>query len=136
MATDCNLIKLVSEQMRVLIIGANGRLGRAWVTSLSAQSHSVVALVRNAASFPPTFADRSAAVVEADARNKNEIASAVRDHQCEGVIQAGGYTPFWVWQTSDLPLVFAATLDAAQEVAQERGEGTITPEKRMRAWMI
>ncbi|KAK0641819.1 hypothetical protein B0T16DRAFT_420572 [Cercophora newfieldiana] len=122
--------------MRILVIGANGRLGRACVASLSANSHSVIALVRDAANFPPTLSDRCAAVIEADARNKDEIASALRDHRCDGVVQAGGYTPFWVWQTSNLPLVFAATLDAAEAVARERGDGVILPDKRIRAWMI
>jgi len=123
--------------MRVLVIGANGRLGRACVAALSSRSHTVIAMVRDANTFPSEFKSHCEAIVEADARTLEPIAEALRTHRCDGVIQAGGYTPFWVWQTSELPLIFTATLDAAESVARERsGGGDIAPDKRIRAWMI
>lgn len=125
--------------MRVLVIGANGSLGRACVPALDNAQHHIVALVRSAASFPPKLSQRCAAVIEADARSPQEIANVLRAHRCDGVIQAGGYTPFWPWQKTDLPLIFAGALDAAEEVARERSgreDGTILPEARIRTWMI
>jgi len=135
-----------------LVIGANGRLGRACISALLASSHVPIALVRDKSTFPTDLAERCGGVVETDARVAENIAEALRTHRCDGVIQAGGYTPFWVWETSELPLVFAATLDAAEMVGRERtvsqqggcdgdgdGDGDedgILPEKRIRAWMI
>ncbi|KAK5661092.1 hypothetical protein OQA88_10982, partial [Cercophora sp. LCS_1] len=125
--------------MRVLVIGANGTLGRACVPALYNAQHHVVALVRSTASFPPELSQACDAVVEADARNPQDIANVLRAHRCDGIIQAGGYTPFWPWQKTDMPLLFAATLDAAETVALERSgreDGAISSENRIRTWMI
>jgi nucleoside-diphosphate-sugar epimerase len=125
--------------MRVLVIGANGSLGRACVSALHNAQHHIVAIVRSAASFPPKFSQACASVIEADARNPQEIINVLRAHRCNGIIQAGGYTPFWPWQKTDLPLIFTGALDAAEEVARERSgteDGAIAPECRIRTWMI
>ncbi|KAK3393402.1 hypothetical protein B0H63DRAFT_516597 [Podospora didyma] len=129
--------------MRVLVIDASGCLGRACITALQATSpaHTIIALVHTPATFPAALANLCDAIVTVGARDTAKLADALRTHECDALVQAGGYTAIWPWQTSYLPVMFAAALDAAEGVARERSgitrDGEIpTVDKRIRAWMV
>jgi nucleoside-diphosphate-sugar epimerase len=123
--------------MKVLVVGANGRLGRACVQSLSRKGHEVVALVRVTSTFPEELQAKCATVIEGDARQLPVVEAAIRENGCDGVINAGGYTPFFPGQKTDHPLIFCAVLDAAESIARERSGGeTILPERRIRVWIL
>jgi len=123
--------------MKVLVIGANGRLGRVLMSSLVDRGHETVAFVRSKDTFPAECQSKCAAIVEGDARNAAELEAAIKTHGCEGLVQAGGYTPFFPWTQTDMPLIYKATLDAAQSVGRLRSGGDATkPERRIRAWMM
>jgi len=123
--------------MKVLVIGANGRLGKACVTALHEKGAVVIAFVRTKTTFPATLQQKCEAVIEGDARDQAQLEAALRDHACDSLIQAAGYTPFFPGVATDMPLIFERALDAASKVARERsGGGGVDPDKRLRAWMM
>jgi len=122
--------------MKILVIGANGRLGRACVGVLPEKGHEVIAFVRSKETFPAALQSQCVAVVQGDATNQAQLESALRDYGCAGVVEAGGYTPF-LGTNCNLPAIYQATLDAAEAVAAERSGGrAIRAADRLRVWVI
>src|SRR5438552_2587653 len=110
--------------MKVLVLGANGRLGKALVAAINEHGgggiHEVVAFVRDTSAFPAELAAKCTAVVAGDARSHDEIIAALSQHGCQALVNAAGYTPFLPGVHTDLPLIFEAALDAAEVVGLER----------------
>ena len=75
--------------MRVAVLGASGRTGRATVKNALDAGHDVVSIVRTAASAPS-----GTAVAQADARDSGALAAAIRDTDavvsCIGHVAADG----------------------------------------------
>ena len=122
--------------MRILVIGANGRLGRACVRVLPDKGHEVVAFVRTKATFPAELQPRCAVIVEGDATSQSQLEKVIRDHGCEGIVEAGGHTPF-LGTNCNLPAIYQATFDAAEAVSAERSGGrVIKAGDRLRIWVV
>jgi len=122
--------------MKVLVIGANGRLGRACVEVLPNKGHEVIAFVRSRSTFPLELQARCATVLEGDATAQIQLEDAIRGSSCDAIIQVGGYTPFW-GTDCNMAAIYKATLGAAEEIAKERSDSiAIHTARRMRLWVI
>lgn len=122
--------------MRVLLLGANGRLGRRLVPALSASGHIATAFVRDSSRLTAdvSLSPHCARVVQGDARSASEIAAMLRNTDSDGIVNAAGYTPMAPWADfSDYVVVFRAVLDAAEAVGKERKE---EGRERIRVWMM
>jgi len=67
--------------MKIALIGATGFVGSAILTELLQRGHQVTALVRDAAKAPASLSSQSGVtVVQADAQQADQVASAARGH--------------------------------------------------------
>lgn len=67
--------------MKIALIGATGFIGSAILTELLQRGHHVTALVRDAAKAPATLSSQAGVtVVQADARQAEQVAQAVKGH--------------------------------------------------------
>lgn len=63
--------------MRVLVLGATGKLGSRVLSALIQNEHSVFAFVRNASKLAPGVHKQLSGLEEGDARTTTDIKSAV-----------------------------------------------------------
>jgi putative NADH-flavin reductase len=125
--------------MKVLLLGAGGRLGSALVDTLSQKQHQIVAFVRNKANFAPGLSSKCTNVVEGDAKDSQKIEEALRAYGCSAIVNAAGYTPFLPYMHTDHSFIFKSVLVAAEKIGIERsGEGatTVSSTSRVRVWML
>jgi nucleoside-diphosphate-sugar epimerase len=114
--------------MKILVIGANGRLGKACVRALPDDGATVIAFVRTKTTFPADLGQRCAVVVDGDARDQVQLEAALRENACDGLVQVAGYTPFFPGVATDQPRIFVDALAAASKIARERSAGdAVTP---------
>jgi putative NADH-flavin reductase len=87
LVSECSLTTyLEGFLMRVAVVGASGRTGRATVAHAVAAGHDVVAVVRTASSAPD-----GAATAVADARDVAALTSALKG--CDAVVSCLGHVP-------------------------------------------
>ncbi|KAJ9148543.1 hypothetical protein NKR23_g4968 [Pleurostoma richardsiae] len=107
--------------MRVLILGATGKLGSRTAAALIARRHTTVAFVRTPSKLPPLLLEALAGVRSGDARSASDIKKAIVDHGCDAVVNTAGYAAMAPWGKSDLPAIVDAVIAAAVDVGSERG---------------
>jgi len=117
--------------MKVLVIGAGGRLGQRIVFYLLSTGQSVAAFVRSRSKFlsllPHDIASNpSLKIVEGDALSVSSLSQAIRDTNCDAVINCAGMPALLPWQSSTFPAIAMAVADACLEALGE--------EKRV--WML
>jgi uncharacterized protein YbjT (DUF2867 family) len=117
--------------MRVLLLGATGRLGSRCLPALIAHKHIVTVFVRNPLKLrsivSASLLERVNAIVEGDATDSSALKKAILDHDIEGIINVAGGL---VMPSKEflLPKIARAVIDAAILVGKERG-------KPLRAWI-
>ncbi|KAG8862408.1 hypothetical protein FRB96_001478 [Tulasnella sp. 330] len=110
--------------MRVLLVGATGRLGSRLVPALVAHKHSVVAYVRNpsklAMMIPQPLLERII-VVTGDGEDVSGLKKALIEHSCEAVICCAGKPAPIRKGDSRVGEISMAIAQAAREVGEETG---------------
>jgi nucleoside-diphosphate-sugar epimerase len=108
--------------MKVLLLGATGRVGSRLIPALLAHQHQVVAYVRSASKVPTSVASQLSAVVEGPGTDSESIKATILKENCDAVINAAGLAAMTSWhKPSQLPEIFAAVVKAAVEAGKERG---------------
>ncbi|KAJ1535222.1 hypothetical protein HK405_015776 [Cladochytrium tenue] len=121
--------------MRVLLLGATGKLGSRLAAALVAYGADVVALVRSQDKLRrvlrPELVARLLAVVEAaDASDAATVEAALRSHACSALVcAAGNQGPPWKPQDGGGRLATAALAAAA-------AVGANSNSKPMRVWIV
>jgi len=115
--------------MRVLLLGATGNVGSRLLPALIAHKHEVVLYVRNPAKLSTKATSRALAIESGSATDSNKIKNAMLAHKCDAVINAAGLAPAF-GKSPELPVIFAAVMDAALAARKERGGAPI------RVWLL
>ena len=118
--------------MKVLVIGATGRVGVRVVAALLTHGHNVVAYVRSSnklESLLPPSAFSQVTVAEGDAMDSSSIRRAILDTNCDAVVNAAGLAALPPWGKGDLPAIFQAVLEAVKKAGSER-------RKPLRVWFL
>ncbi|EJU05039.1 NADP-binding protein [Dacryopinax primogenitus] len=110
----------LTTNMRVLIVGAGGRLGLRVVDHLLTASNEVIAFVRSPSRFlsllpEPLRTSPSLQVIEGDALSPSSLLSAIRDSNPDAVISSAGVPAFFPWQHSTFPGIGKAVAEACKE---------------------
>ncbi|KAL2059169.1 hypothetical protein ABVK25_000461 [Lepraria finkii] len=101
--------------MRVLIIGATGRVGSAVLAACLSKNHTVTAFLRNHNKFPPELLMHPRLHIhQGDAEDHASLVSAIRDQ--DTVIQAAVYGSTSPYGTSDSEKVVRCIIGAVKEV--------------------
>ena len=116
--------------MKVLLLGSTGNVGSRILSALLAHSHTPVLYVRNASKLPQQVLTSlpSSSIVTGDASDRNAIAKAIQEHDCEAVISAAGLAGMFS-RTEQFPKIFRAVVEAAATVGKSRG-------RPIRCWML
>lgn len=64
--------------MKMIVFGASGRTGQAFVQQALHSGHHITAFVRNPSKLP--FSDNYLTIIKGDATNKTDVASAIQGH--------------------------------------------------------
>lgn len=115
--------------MKVIVLGATGRLGSRILPALVAHGHQAVAFVRSPSKIPPVVLQQLAGVVTGDASSKEDIARTIVDNNCDALVNTAGYAATAPWKRTDFLKIFAAAVNASVEVGRQRG-------KPLRAWFL
>ncbi|KAF4633381.1 hypothetical protein G7Y89_g4740 [Cudoniella acicularis] len=121
---------LFEVDMRVLLLGGTGNLGRRCIPALLAHGHTLTVYIRNPAKLramaSPAMMERLEIVV-GDATDAEGLKKAILDHNIKGIIDVAGNLVL-PWQEFLLPKIAKAVSDAAIAVGTERG-------KPLRVWI-
>lgn len=115
--------------MRVLLLGATGNVGSRLLPALIAHKHEVVLYLRNPAKLSVEATSRALAVESGSATDSDKIKNAILTHSCDAVINAAGLAPA-LGKSVELPVIFAAVMDAALAARKERGGAPV------RIWLL
>lgn len=118
--------------MKVLIIGATGNLGLRLVAALLTHGHSVVAFVRSPQkleSLLPASVYHQLEVVQGSATDSTAMKNAILDHDCDAIINTAGVAAIAPWNSSELPAIFQAVLNALTDAGLQR-------QKPLRTWFL
>jgi len=120
-----------SSSMKVLIVGAAGRLGQRLAYYFLSAGHDVTAFVRSSSRFLSLLpadiaANPSLKVFEGDALQVSSLTQAIRESSADAVINCAGFTALLPWQSSSFPDIGKAVADACLDAL---GEGK-------RVWMV
>ncbi|KAF7549280.1 hypothetical protein G7Z17_g6492 [Cylindrodendrum hubeiense] len=108
--------------MKVLLLGATGRVGSRLLPALVKHQHSVVVLVRSPNKLPPHASSHIAATITGSATDVATIKSAILDHNCDAVVNAAGLASMTSFgKQGDLTKIITAVAEAAAAAAKERG---------------
>lgn len=112
--------------MKVLLLGATGRVGSRLIPALLAHQHRVVAYVRSPAKIPSEATSKLDSIVVGSARDSAAIKAAIIAHECDAVVNAAGLAAMTSWTAQgEFPAIFAAVVQAAVEAGQERGSAPV-----------
>lgn len=117
--------------MRVLLLGATGNLGSRLVPALLAHQHHVVAYVRSLQKLIELLTDSvktRITIVEGDCFDSTAVANALRDHNCDALVNTAGSRES-IWREQTLGRLVESVTSAAVTVGKERG-------RPLRAWLI
>lgn len=120
---------LSPTNMRVLLLGGTGNVGSRLLPALIAHEHEVIVYVRNPAKLSNEAKSRALAVESGSATDSDKIKNAILGHSCDAVINAAGLAPAF-GKSAELPIIFAAVMDAALGARRERGGAPI------RIWLL
>ncbi|EIM84094.1 uncharacterized protein STEHIDRAFT_159691 [Stereum hirsutum FP-91666 SS1] len=136
--------------MKVLVIGASGRIGSAAVTACLARGHTVTAFLRTPSKLPPKLLEHAnigvnehaktqLRIFKGDASNVDNLREAMRDQ--DAIIQAAVYGSNTPWGTSDSELVVRTIVDVASSIQSQRSSTNPTSEQRsnqrpLRLWLL
>ncbi|KZP00437.1 NAD(P)-binding protein [Calocera viscosa TUFC12733] len=117
--------------MKVLVVGAAGKLGRRIVYHLLSSGHEVTAFVRSAsrllAVLPASCASNPLlTITEGDALSVPSLSAALRSSEATVVINCAGVPGFFPWQHTTFPAIGKAVADACLEALPKGG----------RVWML
>ncbi|KAI9852709.1 MAG: hypothetical protein M1838_005904 [Thelocarpon superellum] len=118
--------------MKVILVGATGKLGLRVLSALLTHKHSVVAFVRSEAKLKtlvPASVLARTTVVEGDAKHSAQIQQAILDHGCDALVNTAGLAAMMPWQSSDFPEIVKAVVKGATDASVARG-------KPLRAWIL
>lgn len=118
--------------MKVLLIGATGKLGLRLIASLLSHNHTISAFVRSRSklsSLLPPSTLHLLTVIEGDAKDPLSIKTAILSTNADAVINTAGVAALGPWASSSLPVIFAAVLAGVRDAGVERG-------KPLRAWFM
>jgi len=108
--------------MRVLLLGVTGNVGSRMLPALLAHKHQVVGYVRTPAKISSEVKSKLDSIVVGSASNSAAIKAAIISHNCDAVVNAAGVAAMTGWTSQgEFPAIFAAVVQAALEVGQERG---------------
>lgn len=109
--------------MKVLLLGATGRVGSRLLPALLKHGHRVVVLVRPSSKLPPDATARLDSVVVAPSgADAGVIKSAILDHNCDAVVNSAGLAsllPFG--KKGELTTIFTAIVQGVVAASAERG---------------
>ena len=116
--------------MKVLLLGSTGNVGSRLLPALLAHSHTPVLYVRNPSKLPQQVLTSlpSSSIVTGDATDKNAIAKAIQEHECEAVVSAAGIGAMF-FRTEQFPKIFRAVVEAAATIGKSRN-------RPIRCWML
>jgi hypothetical protein len=107
--------------MKVLLLGATGRVGSRLLPALLKHGHSVVALVRSESKLGPDIKSRLAATVVGSGTDKDTLKSTILSYGCDAVVNSAGLAALTAFgKQGELLKIFTAIADAAVAVATER----------------
>lgn len=117
--------------MKVLQLGGSGNLGSRVIPALLAHGHIVTAYVRSPQKLRnvlPVDVINKITIVEGDAFDTDAVAAALREHQCDALVNTAG-TRQPLGQEQNLGRLVASVTSAATRVGNER-------ERPIRAWIV
>lgn len=115
--------------MRVLLLGATGRVGSKLLPALLAHRHQVVTYVRTPSKLPSVVTSRVEAIVAGSGTDSASIKNAILSHGCDAVVNAAGFAPVFS-NRNDFPSIFSAVTNAALEAGRQRGG------RPLRCWLL
>jgi NADPH:quinone reductase-like Zn-dependent oxidoreductase len=115
--------------MRVLLLGATGRVGTRLLPALLAHGHTAVVYTRNANRFAEGTPSRGADVVEGCATDVEGIKRAIHFNKCDAVVNSAGRASI-LGSSNDFARIFAAVTQAAAEIQQEQESAPL------RCWLM
>lgn len=116
--------------MRVLLLGATGRVGSRLLPALRAHNHEVIAYVRNPSKMSQEAKSAVTTIVSGSGTESASIKSAITSNDCDAVVNAAGLAPALSKKAGDFPDIFAAVVKAAIEAKTERGG------RAVRCWFL
>ncbi|VDC01135.1 unnamed protein product [Peniophora sp. CBMAI 1063] len=111
--------------VKVLVVGASGRIGSAVVKACIERRHTVTAYVRTPGKLEQSLREK-ARVVQGDAKDKEALVKAMEGQ--DAVVQAAVYGSNTPWGTSDSEVVVRTVVEAAKERASSG--------HRLRLWVL
>ena len=118
--------------MKVLLLGATGKLGSRCIPALLAHKHQVVVFIRSESKLkdllpPSLLAD--IAIVLGDAADAKAISKALIDGQCDALINSAGQANIFPWQAPRMQRIVEAVACACLDASLQLGHP-------MRAWFM
>ena len=116
--------------MHILLLGATGNLGRRLIPALLVHGHQVTAYVRSASrllSLIPASLVERISIYEGDALDSQAVESALRQHNCNAIVQTSGTR--LAGKEQELGRMASSISAAAMRVGKDRG-------RTLRAWFI
>jgi nucleoside-diphosphate-sugar epimerase len=114
--------------MRVLLLGAAGKLGSRILPALIQRGHTVTAFVRDPSKLPSGISKDHFSYEQGDATKATDIKAAATKHECDAIVNAAGVAAVAPWGHSNLPIIIDAVIRATLELGRERG-------KPLRLWV-
>jgi nucleoside-diphosphate-sugar epimerase len=105
--------------MRVLLLGATGRVGTRLLPALLAHDHTVVVYTRDRRRLQKGLEGRRVTTVEGCATDVEAIKQTISSYNCDAVVNSAGRASI-IGTNDDFANIFAAVARAAAEVQQER----------------
>ncbi|MCJ1275053.1 hypothetical protein MMC21_002853 [Puttea exsequens] len=113
--------------MRVLILGAAGRVGAAALAACLSKSHTCTAYLPNPSKLPPELLTHPRLRVhQGEVTSHASLVEAIRDTNCDCVIQAAVYGSTSPYGNSDSEKVVQAVIGAIREVQMGRRMGWLS----------
>ncbi|KAF6222291.1 hypothetical protein HO133_001377 [Letharia lupina] len=105
--------------MKILIIGAAGRVGSAALAACLTKQHHVTAFLRNPSKLPPELHNHPRLrITQGDATSHSSLVEAIED--TDAIIQAAVYGSNTPFGTSDSEKVVRCIINAVKEVQASR----------------